>query len=211
MPPAERRRRMDAAERRGLRQAFALDHRARVIKPFFLLAQMRHRRLGQRIEGAPAALAAKPQKPMRAAPANNLATRAMGTALSRDALDAGRSERVSLTAALAAFLRRSARRAPNHARRLKRRLRLRALALAHPRNRRQPSRKILSSHRTAPSIRTILNQSTLNAIRAETIFTKNRTYGMLFSLARSTRLGARQEGAFRSALSELKGKRIFFI
>jgi hypothetical protein len=167
MPPAERRRRMDAAERRGLRQAFALDHRARVIKPFVLLAQMRHRRLGQRIEGAPAALAAKPQKPMRAAPANNLATRAMGTALSRDALDAGRSERVPLTAALAAFLRRSARRAPNHARRLKRRLRLRALALAHPRNRRQPSRKILSSHRTAPSIRTILNQSTLNAIRAE--------------------------------------------
>jgi hypothetical protein len=94
---------MDAAERRGLRQAFVLDHRPRVIKPFLLLAQMRHRRLGQRIEGAPAALAAKPQKPMRAAPADDLTARAMGTALSRDALDAGRSERVLLTAARATF------------------------------------------------------------------------------------------------------------
>ena len=80
MTPAEGRRRMDPAERRGLGQAFALDHRPSVIKPFFLLAQMRHWRLGQRIEGAPAALAAKPQKPMRAAPADNLAARAMGTA-----------------------------------------------------------------------------------------------------------------------------------
>jgi hypothetical protein len=112
MTPAEGCRRMDAAERRGLRQAFVLDHRPRVIKPFLLLAQMRHRRLGQRIEGAPAALAAKPQKPMRAAPADDLTARAMGTALSRDALDAGRSERVLLTAARATLLRRSSRRAP---------------------------------------------------------------------------------------------------
>jgi hypothetical protein len=103
---------MDAAKRRGLRQAFALDHRARVIEPFLLLAQMRHWRLGQRIEGAPAALAAKPQQPMRAAPADDLAARAMGTALSRDALVTGRSERVLLAAALAARLRRSSRRAP---------------------------------------------------------------------------------------------------
>src|ERR1700728_4577989 len=134
MTPAEGRRRMNAAERRGLRQAFSLDHRARVIKPFFLLAQMRHWRLGQRIEGAPAALAAKPQKPMRAAPADDLAARAMGTALSRDALDAGRSERVLLAAALAALLRRSSRLVPSHARLLRRRHRLPALALAHPRN-----------------------------------------------------------------------------
>src|SRR3984885_13747951 len=110
MTPAEGRRRMNAAQRRGLRQAFALDHRARVIKPFLLLAQMRHRRLGQRIEGAPAALAAKPQKSVRAAPADDLAARAMRTALSRDARDAGRSQRVRLAAALAAFLRRSSRR-----------------------------------------------------------------------------------------------------
>jgi hypothetical protein len=127
---------MDAAERRGLRQAFALDHRPGVIKPFFLLAQMRHWRLGQRIEGAPAALAAKPQKPMRAAPADDLAARAMGTALSRDALDAGRSQRVLLAAAFAALLHRTSRRAPNHARLLKRRHRLPPLALAHPPNRR---------------------------------------------------------------------------
>ena len=37
----------------------------------------------------PQAIAAKPQKPIRAAPADDLAARAMGTALSRDALDAG--------------------------------------------------------------------------------------------------------------------------
>src|ERR1700690_2019091 len=99
MTPAEGRGWMDSAERRGLRQAFALDHRARMIKPFFLLAQMRHRRLGQRVEGASATLAAKPQKPMRTAPADDLAARAMRTALSRDALDAGRSERVPLAGA----------------------------------------------------------------------------------------------------------------
>src|SRR5665811_2636101 len=84
----------------------------------------------------------------------------------RDALDADRSERVPLAAAPAALLRRSSRRAPNHARLLKRRHRLRALALAHPRNRRHPSRKILSLHRIAPSIRTSLTKSTDNAIRA---------------------------------------------
>ena len=104
MTPTKRRRRMDSAERRGLGQALALDHRARVIEPAVLLAQMRHRRLGQRIEGAPAALAAKPQKPMRAAPADDFAASAMGTPLSRHALDAGRSERVLLAPVLAALL-----------------------------------------------------------------------------------------------------------
>src|ERR1700723_4077561 len=165
MTPAEGRRRMDAAERRGLRQAFSLDHRPGVIKPFFLLAQMRHWRLGQRIEGAPAPLAAKPQKPMRAAPADDLAARAMGTTLSRHALDAGRSERVLLPAALAAPLGGSCSRAPNHARLLKRNHRLPALVLAHPRNRRQPSRKIFNLHRIALPIRTTLTKSTTNAIR----------------------------------------------
>jgi hypothetical protein len=166
MTPTKRRRRMDSAERRGLRQALALDHRARVIEPAVLLAQMRHRRPGQRIEGAPAALAAKPQKPMRAAPADDFAARAMGTPLSRHALDAGRSERVLLAAALAALLGGSCSRAPNHARLLKRNHRLPALVLAHPRNRRQPSRKIFNLHRIALPIRTTLTKSTTNAIRA---------------------------------------------
>src|ERR1700729_2278385 len=135
MSPAERRRRMNPAQLRGLGQAFALDHRLGVIEPLLLLAQMRHRRFGQPIEGAPATLAAEPQKPVRAAPADDLAARAMGTALSRDAIDAGRSERVLLAAVLSARLRRSCRRPANHARLLKRRHRLPALALAHPRNR----------------------------------------------------------------------------
>ena len=166
MTPTKRRRRMDSAERRGLGQALALDHRARVIEPAVLLAQMRHRRLGQRIEGAPAALAAKPQKPMRAAPADDFAASAMGTPLSRHALDAGRSERVLLAPALAALLGGSCSRAPNHARLLKRNHRLPALVLAHPRNRRHPSRKIFNLHRIALPIRTTLTKSTTNAIRA---------------------------------------------
>src|SRR6202044_58832 len=174
MTPTKRRRRMDSAERRGLRQALALDHRARVIEPAVLLAQMRHRRPGQRIEGAPAALAAKPQKPMRAAPADDFAARAMGTPLSRHALDAGRSERVLLAAALAALLGGSCSRAPNHARLLKRNHRLPALVLAHPRNRRQPSRKIFNLHRIALPIRTTLTKSTTNAIRADKLFPKFR-------------------------------------
>ena len=165
MTPTKRRRRMDSAERRGLRQALALDHRARVIEPAVLLAQMRHRRLGQRIEGAPAALAAKPQKPMRAAPADDFAASAMGTPLSRHALDAGRSERVLLAPALAALLGGSCSRAPNHARLLKRNHRLPALVLAHPRNRRHPSRKIFNLHRIALPIPTTLTKSTTNALR----------------------------------------------
>src|ERR1700735_4127285 len=136
MTPAEGRRRVDAAEPRGLPQAFSLDHRARVIKPFFLLAQMRHWRLGQRIEGAPATLAAKPQKPMRAAPADDLAARAMGTTLRRPPLAACRPQPALLPAALPARLRRRARRAPSPARLFKRPNSLPALALAHPRNRR---------------------------------------------------------------------------
>jgi hypothetical protein len=105
MSPAEGRRRMNAAERCGLRQALAFDHRSGVIEPALLLAQMRHRRFGQRVEGAPAALAAKPQKAVRAAPADDLAARAMRTALGLDALIAGRSKRVLAGAAPDAFLR----------------------------------------------------------------------------------------------------------
>ena len=53
MAPAKRRRRMNARERRGLRQALAFDHRSGVIEPAVLLAQMRHWGLGQRVERAP--------------------------------------------------------------------------------------------------------------------------------------------------------------
>src|ERR1700734_557528 len=166
MSPAERRRRMNAAQLRGLGQALALDHRPGVIEPFLLLVQMRHRRLGQRIEGAPTALAAKPQKSVRAAPTDDLASRAMRTALSRDALVTGRSQRVLLAATLAGLLRRTSALGPDRARLLKRRDRLRALPLVHPRNRRQPSRKILTLHRIAPAIRPTLNKPTANAIRA---------------------------------------------
>src|ERR1700734_24000 len=116
MSPAERRRRMNAAQLRGLGQALALDHRPGVIEPFLLLAQMRHRRLGQRIEGAPTALAAKPQKSVRAAPTDDLASRAMRTALSRDALVTGRSQRVLLAATLAGPLRRTSPLRPARAR-----------------------------------------------------------------------------------------------
>ena len=105
MAPAEGRRRMNAAERRGLRQALAFDHRSGVIEPTILLAQMRHRRLGQRVEGAPATLAAKPQKPVRAAPADDCSARAMGTALGLHTLMAGRSKRVLAATTLAAPLR----------------------------------------------------------------------------------------------------------
>src|SRR6202035_2502286 len=168
--------RMNAAQLRGLGQALALDHRPGVIEPFLLLAQMRHRRLCQRIEGAPTALAAKPQKSVRAAPTDDLASRAMRTALSRDALVTGRSQRVLLAATLAGLLRRTSLLGPDRARLLKRRDRLRALPLVHPRNRRQPSRKILSLHRIAPSIRPTLNKPTANAIRADIFFTRSRIH-----------------------------------
>src|ERR1700722_9528944 len=104
MPPAEGRRRMDAAERRSLRQALAFDHRSGVIEPAVLLAQMRHGRLGQRVERAPATLAAKPQKAMRAPPADDLAARAVRAALGLDPLVTGCSKRVLPTAAALAAL-----------------------------------------------------------------------------------------------------------
>ena len=94
MPPAEGGGRMDAAQFRGLGQAHALDDRLGVIEPLLLLAQMRHRRFGQRVERAPAALAAKPQKPIRTAPADNVAAGAMRATLTLDPLDAGRPKRV---------------------------------------------------------------------------------------------------------------------
>jgi hypothetical protein len=105
MPSAERRRRMDAEQRRGLGQALVLDHRPGVIEPLLLLAQMRHRRFGQRVERTPATLAAISHKLVRTAPADDLATCAMRTLLNRDALDAAGSQRVLPTAAPGNLLR----------------------------------------------------------------------------------------------------------
>jgi hypothetical protein len=59
---------------------------------------MRHRRLGQPVEGAPATLAAEPQQPVRATPANDLAAGAVRTPLSLDPLKTRRSKRVLPTA-----------------------------------------------------------------------------------------------------------------
>ncbi len=217
MAPAERRRRMNAAQLRGLGQALALDHRPGVIEPFLLLAQMRHRRLGQRIEGAPTALAAKPQKSVRAAPTDDLASRAMRTALSRDALVTGRSQRVLLAATLAGLLRRTSPLGPDRARLLKRRDRLRALPLVHPRNRRQPSRKILSLHRIAPSIRPTLNKPTANAIRAAFSFQNPEFVLKLFLLVGLASLWSKRvarvakEGAVETSVQPETTRRNFFI
>ncbi len=63
--------RMHAAQFSGLHQTLALDHRPGVIEPTLLLAQMRHRRFGQRVERAPATLAAEPQKTVRTAPSRS--------------------------------------------------------------------------------------------------------------------------------------------
>src|SRR5271169_1856808 len=153
MPPAKRRRRMNAAELGCLRQALALDHRSGVIEPAVLLAQMRHRRLGQCVERAPAALAAKPQKAMRAAPADDFSARAMGTALAFHTLMAGRSKRVLATVTLRRLgplrLRRNLRtRTRLLAFRSLERLQGRpSLRRAQARNRTKPPRKVLSLHR----------------------------------------------------------------
>ena len=159
MAPAEGRRRMNAAERRGLRQALALDHRSGVIEPAVLLAQMRHRRLGQRVERAPAALATEAQKAVRAAPADDFSARAMRTAMAFHTLMAGRSKRVLATVTLRRL-------APLRLRRnLRARTRLPAfrslerlqgrpsLRRAQARNRRKPPRKVLSLHRISPQSR----------------------------------------------------------
>ena len=85
---------MDAAQFRGLRQALALDHRLGVSEPLLLLAQMRHGRSGQGVERASATLAAESQQPVPAAPADDLATRAMRAAPAFHPLNACRSKRV---------------------------------------------------------------------------------------------------------------------
>jgi hypothetical protein len=151
MAPAEGRRRMNATERRGLRQALAFDHRSGVIEPAFLLAQMRHGRPGQRVERAPAALATEAQKSVRAAPADDFVGRAMRTALAFHTLMAGRSKRVPPMTAPDAFLRRPLRpiRRPGSplflARRRERPQRFPSLLCAQSGNRRKPRRAFIDS------------------------------------------------------------------
>ena len=62
MAPAKGCARVDAAKFGGLQQASAFDHRLGMVEPTVLLSQPRHRRLGERIESAPKALAAKPRR-----------------------------------------------------------------------------------------------------------------------------------------------------
>ena len=108
MPPAKRRRRMHSAKLGRPGQAFALDHRPSVVEPTLPFVQMRHRRLGERIEGAPAALAAEPRKPMRASPGDDRSSCAMGTALARHALMAARPQSIRTTTPLRAVVPRPA-------------------------------------------------------------------------------------------------------
>ena len=108
MPPAKRRRRMHPAKLGRLGQAFALNHRPGVVEPTLPFVQMRHRRLGERIEGAPATLAAEPRKPMRASPGDDRSSRAMRTALARHPLMAARSQSIRTTIPLRAFVPRPA-------------------------------------------------------------------------------------------------------
>ena len=76
--PAERRAGMDIAALGGLRHAGSLDHRLGVIEPALLFAQSRHRRLGQGVEGAPAALAAIARHSVRPAPGDDVPPAAVG-------------------------------------------------------------------------------------------------------------------------------------
>ena len=77
--PAERRGRVDAAALCGLGEAGSLEHRLGVVEPLLLLAQPRHRRLRQGVEGAPAALAAIARQTVRPSPGDDVPARAMGT------------------------------------------------------------------------------------------------------------------------------------
>ena len=86
-----------------LHQALALDYRPRLIEPSILLAQMRHGRLGQGVEGARAAFAAESQNPMGARPTDDLATSAMRASMAFHPLAANSPKRVLPTTGLAGF------------------------------------------------------------------------------------------------------------
>ena len=155
MPPAKRRRRMHPAKLGRPGQAFALDHRPSVVEPTLPFVQMRHRRLGERIEGAPATLAAEPRKPMRASPGDDRSSCAMGTALARHALMAARPQSIRTTTPLRAFVPRPAGRGglrfsrpPEPAIQIRQsRRHFPALLDAQPPNARKPDGKLFSLHR----------------------------------------------------------------
>ena len=94
MTPAERRAGMDIAALGGLRHAGSLDHRLGVIEPALLFAQSRHRRLGQGVEGAPAALAAIARHSVRPAPGDDLPPAAVGATPAFDLAMADSPQRV---------------------------------------------------------------------------------------------------------------------
>ena len=156
MPPAEGRRRMNAAQLGGLRQAPAFDHRSGMIEPTLLLAQMRHGRFGQRVERASATLAAEPQQPVGAAPTDDLAAGAMRAASAFHPLMARHSKRILAGVALSASLRRGFRqisrcRARLRVIRLRQRLQgFRPLLRAQAPNRQKPTGKLLIPHRINP-------------------------------------------------------------
>src|ERR1700678_2526675 len=116
---------------------------------------MRHRRLGERIEGAPAALAAEPRKPMRASPRDDRSSRAMRTALVRHPLMAARSQSIRTTTSLRAFLHRPAGRGSlrlSHPPKPAIQVRqgdghFPALPRAQPSNARKPDGKLIGLHR----------------------------------------------------------------
>ena len=87
---------------------FCLRSSPGVIEPTLPFVQMRHRRLGQPVEGAPATLAPEPRKPMRASPGDDRSSRAMGTALACHPLMAARSQSIWTATPLRAFVRRPA-------------------------------------------------------------------------------------------------------
>src|SRR5271166_4998300 len=64
---------------RGLGEAGSLEHRLGVAEPSLLLAQPRHRRLGQRVEGARERSGALSLQELRASPSDDVPARAAGT------------------------------------------------------------------------------------------------------------------------------------
>ena len=155
MAPAKRRRRMHPAKLSRLGQAFAFDHRPGVVEQTLPFVQMRHRRLGERIEGAPASLAAEPRKPMRASRRDERSSRAMGTALVRHPLMAARSQSIRTTPSLRTFLHRPAGRGSlrlSHPPKPAIQIRqggghFPALPHAQPSNARKPDGKLIGLHR----------------------------------------------------------------
>ena len=146
----------------------SLDHRLGVSEPLLLLAQMRHGRSGQGVERASATLAAESQQPVRAAPADDLATRAM-----RQPRLSTRSTLVVPSASSVRLARRfpceGAAKSSGAAAPLPPSLALAgfpALLRAQARDRHQPTRKVLSPHRIT-STRRRLTETIDNAIRAD--------------------------------------------